>query len=153
MQRKTPLRTTLALAQRAHPRAQEQRQTLRCAPRRAQELRRTLRVLARCTPPVFRHGRRSAATSLLHATEVKRVRRRNVSGFKRLVLAPNVLIGACAEPRGHGQRVTHRFTTDPTNQPTNQWITNALSIARSDLRVAYRDPAPVILFTAYTLAV
>ena len=34
----------------------------------------------------------------------------------------------------------HGFTVDPTNL----WIHHALSTACSDLRVAYRDPAPVI---------
>ena len=54
-----------------------------------------------------------------------------------LVLAPIVFIGACAEPniRGHGQRL------DCDAQA-----------ARSDPRVAYRDPAPVIHIIAYTLA-
>ena len=50
--------------------------------------------------------------------------------------------------RGHGQRVTHRFAADRTNL----WIKNALSTARSDPRVAYRDPTPVIHINAYILA-
>ena len=36
--------------------------------------------------------------------------------------------------------VTHGFTADPTTL----WIKNALSTARSDLRVAYHDPASVM---------
>ena len=88
-------------AQCSHPRAEEQRKTLR-----EHELRRTTRlVLANVSAAC------NSSTSLLLATAVERCEAAASlaslvpASLAWLVLAPTVLIGACAEPniRGHGQ--------------------------------------------------
>ena len=84
-----------------------------------------------------------AATSLLHAAAAKKCDAgsagTNVSSFAGTgAHCPHRRL--CGANHTWARPVTRRFTVDPTNL----WINNAWSTACSDLRVAYRDPAPVI---------